>query len=408
MRRTLAIAMLLGAAGAGAGGACRQTFAPEATAVVTRGDFVEWVELQGEVKASRSLTLRAPADAGDLRIVHLLPNGATVEKGAVVAQFDASTVSRTAAEKRTEANALQAELDKARAEAHARYAEAATAEATARFDLERAKLDYSGREVLSRVEAEQLRLKVRDAEQKLREARARVASVEAENRANLAAAAQKHAKAVRDLDRAEGQLRSLKVIAPAAGVLSILNNPRTPWTARQPFRPGDQVWSRAEIAQLPDPSSLYILSRVDEVERGHLAVDQRVAVRSEALPDRELSGRVRAISALAKADFTSWPPPRNFDVTIAVEDPDPRLRPGLTATLRVAAGRLTDVVLVPSQAVFTRGGQEVVYVIASGRVEPRPIEIDRRSSDRVVIRRGVAPGEQISLVDLSADVRSAS
>jgi len=191
----------------------------------------------------------------------------------------------------------------------------------------------------------------------------------------------------------------LRIVAPAGGALSIRQNPRTPWMARQPFKPGDQAWPGAEIAELPDPSSLYVSSRVDEIERGRLGVGQAGVVRAEALPDRELKVRVEAISALAKSDFSSWPPPRTFDLAVALEETDPRLRQGVTVTLRIAVDRLTDAVMVPADAVFERDGQEVVYVVTSGRPEMRGIDVDRRSAERVVVRSGVEPGEHVALID---------
>lgn len=392
----LRVALILAVACAASAG-CSRPDIPSAP--VTRGEFVEWTQVQGEVKASRSITLRAPMEAGDLRLVTLLPNGASVKEGDAVAEFDASTIARTLDEKRTEVNALQAEIEKALSEASTREAESVTAEVAARFEVERAKLDYSGREALSRVEAEQTRLKILDAQQKLREAEAGLSSVKAESRATLAAARQKRDKAQRDLDRARKQLTALRLLAPADGSLTIRQNPRTPWMARQPFKPGDQVWPGAEIAELPDPSSLFVSSRVDEIERGRLHVGQRVVVRSEALPDRELNARVETISALAKSDFTSWPPPRNFDVTVSLEESDPRLRPGLTVTLRVAVDRLPDAVMVPADAVFERDGREVVYVVASGGPEMRPIEVDRRSAERIVVRSGVEVDDRVALID---------
>jgi HlyD family secretion protein len=373
------------------------------TAPVARGEFVEWVQFRAEVKAARSITLRAPMDAGELRIVELLPTGTAVKEGDVVAAFDTSTVGRTLDEKRTEVNALQAEIDKARAEGATREAESVTAESTARFDVERAKLDYSGREALSRVEAEQTRLKILDAEQKLREAAATLSSARVESQSALAAAVQKKEKAQRDLARAQQQLAALRLVAPAAGSLNVNLNTRTqqPW---QPFKPGDQAWPGAEIAQLPDPASLYVVARVDEVERGRLAEDQRAVVRAEALPDRELTGRVTAISRLAKADFSAgWPPPRNFDLTVTLEDRDPRLRPGVTVTLRVAIDRLADALTVPARAVFERGGEEVVYVVASGRTERRRVVVDRRNGERAVVRTGVKAGELVALADPEAE-----
>src|SRR3954447_3060592 len=82
----------------------------EPTAPVTRGQFADAVEVRGELKASRSVMLIAPADAGELRIVKIAPNGEPVKQGAVVVEFDASTVQRTVEEKRSELKGLEAEI----------------------------------------------------------------------------------------------------------------------------------------------------------------------------------------------------------------------------------------------------------------------------------------------------------
>jgi hypothetical protein len=59
-----------------------------------------------------------------------------------------------------------------------------------------------------------------------------------------------------------------------------------------------------------------------------------VLVRVDAIPDRELEAAIRDIAVIARPDFSSWPPVRNFDVIVAIEDVDPRLRTGMSASAR--------------------------------------------------------------------------
>jgi hypothetical protein len=165
------------------------------------------------------------------------------------------------------------------------------------------------------------------------------------------------------------------------------------------------VWSGATIMELPDASSMFGSARVDEVERGRLAINLPATVRVEALPDRELKGHIETISALAKADFTSWPPPRNFDVRIALDERDDRLKPGMTATIRIATETLRDVVLVPPQAIFPVNGVDTVYVLRRGGVEPRAVTVERRNADRVALRAGLEPGERVALQDPTLEAR---
>jgi hypothetical protein len=134
-------------------------------------------------------------------------------------------------------------------------------------------------------------------------------------------------------------------------------------------------------------------------------VNLPVTVRVEALPDRELKGHVESISALAKADFTTWPPPRNFDVRVALDERDDRLKPGMTATIRIATETLRDVILVPPQAVFPVNGVDTVYVLRRGGAEARQVTVERRNADRVAIRAGLEPGERVALQDPTPETR---
>jgi HlyD family secretion protein len=370
------------------------------TALVERGTFVDAVQIRGEVKAGRSVTIMAPSDAGDLRIVKLVQSGVIVKKGDTLIEFDGTTVVRTVEEKQSELRGFEAQIEQSRSESRSKEEESLTAETKARYDVARAKLDYSAKEILSRVEGEQRRLKVGDAQQKLLEASAKLTSDQASGKAKVAGVSGKRVKAQFDLDKARRQQHALTVTAPSAGIVTILRNWRSGnWMNPQDFKEGDRVWAGASIAELPDVSSLFGSARVDEVERGRLRIGQPATVRLEALPDKELTGHIATISALAKADFTSWPPPRNFDVQVALDERDDRLRPGMTATIRVAVDTLKDVVMVPPQAVFSTNGADTVFVMGHGSPEKRRIAVDRRNVDRVVVRSGLSAGDRVALKD---------
>lgn len=401
-RRTtyLAGAGIAAAALAAFGWASTSAAPDVATAPVERGTFVDAIQIRGEIKAGRSVTIMAPSDAGELRIMKLVRNGAMVRKGDVLIEFDGTTVARTVDEKRSEVRGFEAEIEQSRSQSRAAEQKSLIEATTAEYDVSRAELDYSAREILSRVEGEQRGLKVDDAEETLREKGAKLTSDRVAGEAKVAGVVGKRAKSEFDLTKAERQRHALTVVAPSDGFVNILRNWRSGnWMNPQDFKEGDRVWAGASIAELPDSSSMFGSARVDEVERGRIAVGQPATVRVEALPDRELKARIDGISALAKADFTSWPPPRNFDVTVALEELDERLKPGMTATIRIATETLDDMLLVPSQAIFPAGGTDYVYVMGRLTPERRAVVIERRNADRVAIRSGLAPGERVALQD---------
>src|SRR5437879_7021922 len=58
------------------------------TIEVKRGEFLDSLQFRGEVKAQKSVTISAPAEAGDLQIMKISPEGTVVKAGDVVVEFD--------------------------------------------------------------------------------------------------------------------------------------------------------------------------------------------------------------------------------------------------------------------------------------------------------------------------------
>src|SRR5687768_14969147 len=59
---------------------------------ISRGDFVDTLEIRGEIRPLRSIVLSSPIQAGELQIVKLARSGTMVKPGDVVVQFDGSTL----------------------------------------------------------------------------------------------------------------------------------------------------------------------------------------------------------------------------------------------------------------------------------------------------------------------------
>lgn len=372
------------------------------TMTVEKSTFVNTLDVRGEIRPVRSVVLTAPSSGGgDLQIIALAANGAAVKSGDTVIQFDASAQQRTLDQRSSDLQTANAEVTKVEAEARRRIQAAEATLAELRSVAARAKLDLNRRELLSPVEAEKLTLVLSDAEQRVK---AQAAKLEGEKRstaADLSMVRQKRDKAAFDVADTERIISTLTMKSPSDGQISLMPNFRNSGPARSApeFRRGDRAWFGAPIAELPDLSSVRMSCRVDEADRARVPLDARVRVRIDALPDRELPGTIEAISIVAKPDFSSFPPTRNFDITVGLTDSDARIRSGMSATAIIELDQLPNVIVVPDTAVFTRDGQSVVYAVSGRAIEARPVTIARRSRDRVAITAGLAAGERIAMRD---------
>jgi len=397
---------LLLALAAGIVGVRRHRRSPLPEAVVTRGSFVDFLPLRGEIRPVQSVVLSAPSSGADLQIIELVRNGATVATGDVIVQFDPTTQQRTLEQKQSELKQAESEIERKEAEQRRRVQAAQTALEQAQSALGRARLDLGKQPVVSRVDAEKLALAFSDAGQVVRQSEQTVEGERIATVADLASARQRRDKALYDVRETERIIQSLTVRSPSAGSISLLPNLRagTPFSRGAPeFKRGDRAWFGAPIAELPDLHAVQMTCHIDEADRGRVRADAAALVRVDAVPDRELRGEIRDIAAVAKPDFSLFPPVRNFDVTIALSDSDPRLRSGMSASARLELDRLSDVLLVPTVAVFQRGVATITYVDDHGTLEPRPVIVLRRGREQVAIASGVHEGERVSLREPDSD-----
>jgi RND family efflux transporter MFP subunit len=370
------------------------------TAIVEKGRFVDYLQVRGEIRPVRSIVITAPASGTDMQIVELAANGATVSPGDVVVQFDPTVQLRQIEQRRSELKQAEAEVEKIQTESRRRLQAADTDLAQARSALERAQLDASGAQLIPRVEAEKRELLVANAALQVKALDAKIAGEKMAAAADVAIATQKRDKARTDLADTERTLESLTLRAPAAGTVSLLPNFRAggPMVSSPPeFRRGDRVFFGAPIAELPDLSSIQMSCRLDEADRARVQIGTRVLVRVDAVPDRDLPARIQHIGLMARPDFSSFPPQRNFDVTVALDEIDARLRGGMNATARIELNRLEDVIVVPASALFQEAGTTIVYVVDGGTAAPRPVTVLRRGRDDAAIQAGLREGERIAL-----------
>jgi len=370
--------------------------------VLEKSTFVNILEVRGEIRPIRSTVMTAPSSGGDLQIIDIVANGAVVKSGDVVIRFDPTAPMRVLAQRQSELQQANSEVTKVEAEGRRKIQAAEALLAELRSVSSRARLDLGRKDLVSKVEAEKLALALADAEQRVKMQAARLEGEKRAASADLSIARQKRDKAAFDVADNERIIASLSMKSPGAGQISLMPNFRVAqgFSRSAPeFKRGDRAWFGAPIAELPDLTEVRMSCRVDEADRARVLPDASVRVRIDAIPDRELKGAIDQIAIVARPDYSSYPPTRNFDVTVALSESDARVRSGMSATALIELDQLPDVIVVPDTAVFSRDGQSVVYVVSGRSIEPRLVTVARRSRDRVAITAGVEAGERIAMRD---------
>ena len=369
------------------------------TVEVKRGEFTENLPIRGEVKAQKSIVITAPSGTGQVQILKMAKTGDPVKEGDTVILFDTTQLQNQLDTRSSELKQSEREIDGAAAQGKMTEEQDATDLAKAKFDVQRARLDAGKQEILSQIDGEKAKLTLSDAEQTLREVEQRVKANKSGNAATIASKRLKQRKALFDVNQAKTNLSRMSLKAPVSGIATVLTHWAGP-NQQLEWREGDSVWPGAGVMELPDMSTIQIAARVDEIDRGRLQVGQRVRVHVDAVPDTEFVGQIAEISPLAKSDFSGWPIVRNFDIRMKLDNADSRLKPGMSASLRIAVDSIKDAIIIPAEASFQKSGRSVVYVARSGgRFEERTIEVLKRNSGTLAVASGLKPGERLFTKD---------
>ncbi len=187
------------------------------TTLVTKGTFVDYMQVRGEVRPVRSIVLTAPSSGTDMQILELIGNGATVAAGDVVVQFDTTVQQRALEQRRSELKQAESEIARVEADGRRRVQAAETELAQARSAASRAELDTGGADLRSKVEAEKNVLLHMNARHQVSGLEQKVAGEKTAVVADLALARQKRNKAAADVADTERIMAALTLRAPAAG-----------------------------------------------------------------------------------------------------------------------------------------------------------------------------------------------
>jgi membrane fusion protein, multidrug efflux system len=131
---------------------------------------------------------------------------------------------------------------------------------------------------------------------------------------------------------------------------------------------------------------------VPEARLGELAAAKEILVVLVADPKKLYRGRVREVSPAVD------PATRTFGVRIAIADPAPALRWGMTANVVLARDGAAGSMLLPAASLYQSvDGRPAVWVYdpAAGKVVLRPVVIRQYREDGIVVASGVAVGEWV-------------
>jgi cobalt-zinc-cadmium efflux system membrane fusion protein len=347
-----------------------------------------------------------PTGADSTAITFLREPGEMVEAGDTVVEFDTTL---------QEYNLREAEADLAEAEQMVIQAQATSqsgdeenhyALLQAQSDVKLAELDVRSNKVQPTLKARQNDIALEAARGRLHQAEQNLANKTANTTAGVAIQQANLGKAKVTAEMNSKIIEGMSVKAKTSGYVNVQpNTSGNSWyysgMTFQTLQLGDTVYSGMAVAQIPDMKNWEVSARIGELDRGHLAVGQKVSLTVVALPGKSFAGRVKTVGGT-----TGSPWDRHFDCRITLDQPAPEMRPGMTSNMLITAESLDGVLWIPSQALYESDGKTFVYMRTAKGFMPHDVTLLNRSESQAVVK-GLNEGDVVAMSNPDQQTKAA-
>jgi len=333
MKRAIVVVLLLAAAGAGGWYYYFRRGVPEIgaqTLPITRGDIVDAVSTTGTLQPVTTVQIGSQV-SGNIAYLGADFNS-IVKRGQTIARLDPSLLQAQVEQSR--ANVARAQADVVQSEANLGRAKVVLLDAQQKYARAKA-LDAKGLEPQADLDAAKIAVD---------SAQASLQSAEAALNSAKASVAQSQAT----YNQAQVNLDHTIITAPVDGIV-----------IQRSVDVGQTVAASMQAPTLfviaVDLAKLQVSANIDEADIGRIRPGQRATFRVDAYPTDTFEGTVAQIrlQPVVVQNVTT------YATIINAPNPDLKLRPGMTATLRVEVAQKSDVLRVPTAALRFRPTADV-------------------------------------------------
>lgn len=265
-------------------------------------------------------------------------------------------------------------------------------------------------EVIARLESRDTRAQLEQAQAQVQVAQAELTEAELAAKRSAQLLAQKfissasHDAAIARFDRAKASLSATKAAESVARANLDQTEIRVPFDGvvlTKNANVGDNITpfssaidSKGAVVTIADMSTLEVEADVSESNLGRLSIGQPAEIGLDALPGERFSGSIiRMVPTIDRSKATRL-------VKVKFDAVDPRVLPEMSAKVVFLERKLSEaerkpIVAVSSQAVVTRDGRPVVYLIEGDRVREVLLDSGVAAKGDLVPVSNLKPGQRV-------------
>ena len=200
---------------------------------------------------------------------------------------------------------------------------------------------------------------------------------------------------IAELKKTRQPSRTLTLVSPFKGIVEAVA-----------VEQGRNVKMGDQLVAVADLSVVSVFAEFYESELSMIQVGQKIAVTSNADPDRKFDATIALIDPFIDENK------RTSKVRLDVVNPGFKLRPGMYVNAELSMD-MGEGLGLPAGAVMPTGTRSIVFVDhGEGRLEPRSVQLGAKLGDFYEVKSGLSEGERVVssanfLIDAEAKVQGA-
>jgi RND family efflux transporter MFP subunit len=211
------------------------------------------------------------------------------------------------------------------------------------------------------------------------------------------------------LDRFKKQLDNCKVKAPEDGIL-VYSRDRW-WDDSARIQAGANVHFQQGLFSLPDLAHMQMKVKIHEAMIKKVKPGMKATIKIDAYHNADLHGTVKSVATMANQDGWFDRFVKEYETIVTIDDLplEAGLKPGFTGDTKILVNELTDVLVVPVQAVAERENKHYCYVVGPRGIESRDVVVGENNEKFVEVKEGLEEGEKVTLdarARLAAETRA--
>lgn len=362
---------------------------------VKSGAFDIRVTVTGELQAKNSVKIEAPQkELRDIRIweisiANIVPEGTVVDSGDFVASLEQTEVENKLRDIEEEIEKEQGDIEKAKIDSSLELRTQRDKIVNLEYAMEEAEITLEQSKYESPAVKRQARISLDKAKREYNQA---VQNYKLKVEQSKVTLRQRTMDLVKKQRRKEEMLdarKKLTIHAPTSGMV-IYRKERDGTKKKEGSR--IQLWRDPVVATLPDLSTLVSKTFVNEIDISKVREGQHVDIGVDAFPEMSFSGEVFQVAnigeQLPNADA------RVFEVSVILEETDPKLRPSMTTSNSIVTKTFDDVLFVPLEAVYSNDSLTFVY---RKNNEKQLVLLGEANENEIIIEKGLEKGNKIYL-----------